>query len=235
MTQRTRIDRGYRENNITERDRTAEWSEPRHRTLVRMSPLSFGLCGGDLAGVGIDDLGGGLVLLRPRASPSMPLRKSTGRVASKTRTAPEGPITSRPSRHRSPPRSRPRRHRGRPAPRRHPPRARHRPHPSGADALVSPGPSPPFVGRRRSVGRHDDRHEQRPLGGTGRRGTRQPPPGKQLPGGEAVTARDAADRVLARVAFRHNRGLLGRRETAPATRAGEHVEAPRRLRHGCKP
>jgi len=68
--------------------------------------VSFGLCGGDLAGVGIDDLGGGLVLLRPTASPSMPLRKSTGRDASRTRTAPEGPITSWPSRHRSPPRDR---------------------------------------------------------------------------------------------------------------------------------
>ena len=74
MTQRTRINRGYRESNTTERDRTAEWSKPRHRTLVRMSPLSFGLCGGDLAGVGIDDLGGGLVLLRPGRRAAAPDR-----------------------------------------------------------------------------------------------------------------------------------------------------------------
>ncbi len=52
------------------------------------------------------------------ARPSMPLRKSTGRVAGMTRTAPEGLITSRPSARRSPPRSRRRQHPGPPAPRR---------------------------------------------------------------------------------------------------------------------
>ena len=36
--------------------------------------VSFGLCGGDLAGVGIDDLGGGLVLLRPGRRAAAPDR-----------------------------------------------------------------------------------------------------------------------------------------------------------------
>ena len=50
------------------------------------------------------------------ARPSAPLRKSTGLVATITRTAPVGPITRRPSRRAAPPRPSSPRHRGRPEP-----------------------------------------------------------------------------------------------------------------------
>jgi len=50
------------------------------------------------------------------ASPSAPLRKSTGRVATMTRTAPVGPITACPSARRSPPRWWPARPRSRSSP-----------------------------------------------------------------------------------------------------------------------
>ena len=122
--------------------------------------------------------------------PSMPLRKSTGRVASMTRTAPVGPITTSPSRRRSPPRSPRRRRPDPPAPRRRRSRVR-----------CSPlCPPPAFAqlracrwltgGRRLGLGRHDDGHEQRPLGrsGTARHG----------PAGASRTAAGASGRDGAR-------------------------------------
>ena len=144
----------------------------------------------------------------------MPLQKSTGRVASMTRTAPVGPITRQPSARRT---RRAREGVGIPAhPHHHAVDLQH-----DARLLAPPPASARLRACRRLVavqrfgpGRHDDGRKERPLGRAGRPAARQPTPAKQLLGCQAVATRDAADRVPVHITFLNNRSLLGRGETA---------------------
>ena len=161
----------------------------------------------------------------------MPLQKSTGRVASMTRTAPVGPITRQPTARRSPPRSRRRRHPGAPAPsRRRSPAQCPPPRSAGAYARLRACRRLVAV-QRFGPGRHDDGRNERPLGRAGQPAARQPTPAEQLLGCQAVATRDAADRVPVHITFLNDRSLLGRGETAAPPPPGEHVEALRPLRH----
>src|SRR5664280_803641 len=161
------------------------------------------------------------------ANPSAPLRKSTGLVATITRTAPVGPITRRLSTHAAPLSRSLRRHRGQPEPSH--PRSRprsflHRAQPGAAAFCVDGGPA------ERTMPRPERPEQTEALQyAQAQSGKLAVPAASQIIAAVQVRAVYGRHRSAARHDLSDDPRLVFGAPRAPATCAGEHLKSTNQL------